>query len=286
MSAPVRYKAAGVLMLSGDDLAITLFLVGTGITLGAAAMSAAGWKHPVLIAILFGLAALFVLSGGLWSQIKDISQAVTRPVTEIATSPIAWFCVLLVALSASVLFRRAPAKPVSVAPTLREEQQSRPSEPRGQPSIGAPLIQRYGDPELLASARADLEAFREVENRARDAKAWLRATIEFGAYAPEKFKETWAQTWEGVRTEHDAIDEECSTKRKASDASQRRLFGDIYKRLNNGSLVAKGFLKPVMPASEEVTIPASHWRFLRFNTLATEAKGEGIAYTAISITKN
>jgi hypothetical protein len=87
-------------MLSGDDLTIALFFGGTAITIALTAMSTAGWRHPVLIRGLFGLAAVCAVIGMAWPVLKTLSPAVTAMVNEVARSPIAWFAVLMLGMAA------------------------------------------------------------------------------------------------------------------------------------------------------------------------------------------
>ncbi len=69
------------------------------------------------------------------------------------------------------------------------------------------------------------------------------------------------------------------------NASYNAAIDDIYRKLQNGDLVAKGFLIPIDINSEEIIIPASRWRFLKFNKDFTEASGEGIEYKAIAVAR-
>jgi hypothetical protein len=90
--------------MSGDDLTIILFLVGTGLTLASDAMTAAGWKHPLFIRGLFGLAVIFVLMAATWSLgLKNISPAATAVVSQVATNPVSWFVVIMLGLAAALL---------------------------------------------------------------------------------------------------------------------------------------------------------------------------------------
>jgi hypothetical protein len=274
---------------AGDDLTIIGILISVAFAFGGIAMTAAGWKHPFFIRTMFVLAGISAFAGLGWPWLKTVTPAsLADALREVSQSPAVWFCLLLVAVTAYALYRRPRVHLESAAPRPRGEQQQQPrrAEPSGKPWIVAPMVKRYGDPQLFALAMADLEGVREVEGRARAAKAQLDAVITFGGSPSEKLAELMPQAWKDARARHIEVDEECSAKRRASDASYRRLLDDIYKKLYNGSLVAKGFLKPVTHTSEEITIPASHWRFLRFNALMTEAEGQGIAYTAISVNKN
>jgi hypothetical protein len=104
-------------LLAGDDLTIVLFFVGTAVSLGCAAMSTAGWRHPALIITLFGLAAICFAFGAGWPAIKEISPPVlSAPVHQIATSPVAWFAVLILGLTASILLPRRRSRFVESKP--------------------------------------------------------------------------------------------------------------------------------------------------------------------------
>jgi hypothetical protein len=76
-------------MQSGDDLTIVLFLVGTAISIALAAMSAAGWRHPALIASLFSLAGMCLFIGVAWPALKTVSPPTTAMVNQVATNPVA-----------------------------------------------------------------------------------------------------------------------------------------------------------------------------------------------------
>jgi hypothetical protein len=93
--------------MSGDDLTIRLFFIGTAFSLAVAAMSQAGWKHPVLIRGLFGVAVGLAAVGLGWPSIKTFSPVVTATVDQIATNPVAWFVVFMFGLMA-VLFLSKP----------------------------------------------------------------------------------------------------------------------------------------------------------------------------------
>jgi tRNA_anti-like len=93
----------GTIMLSGDDLTITLFFIGTAISIACAAMSAAGWRHRVLIGSLFSLAGVCFFVGVAWPLLKTVSLPATAIVNQVATNPIAWFVVLILGMTASIL---------------------------------------------------------------------------------------------------------------------------------------------------------------------------------------
>jgi hypothetical protein len=129
-------------MLAGDDLTIALFLIGTAISLVCAAVSAAGWRHPVLISGLFGLAGICFLAGVAWPVLKTISPPATAVVTEVATNPVAWFCILILSLALSFLPKREVARVTSSQPQAPSSQphpaSSQPQAASKQPAHPAP----------------------------------------------------------------------------------------------------------------------------------------------------
>jgi hypothetical protein len=121
-------------MLSGDDLTIVLFLVGTAISIALTAMSAAGWRHPALIGGLFSLAGVCLVIGVAWPALKTISPPATAMVNQVATNPVAWFIVLMLAVAAPLVRpkRNNPASrtPAVVAATPVSEATSVPHQPQ------------------------------------------------------------------------------------------------------------------------------------------------------------
>jgi hypothetical protein len=100
--------------MSGDDLTIVLFLVGIAITLATVATSQTGSRHPVLIACIFILAAIFAISGLGWPLIESISPRATALIVRIATSPVAWFAVLVLGLTVALLRRKRDGKRIEI----------------------------------------------------------------------------------------------------------------------------------------------------------------------------
>lgn len=94
-------------LLAGDDLTIVLFFVGTAVSVGCAGMSAAGWRHPVLIVGLFLLAGACFFFGASWPALKGIAPAsISIPVQQVSTNPVSWFVVLILGLTATLLLPR------------------------------------------------------------------------------------------------------------------------------------------------------------------------------------
>jgi hypothetical protein len=144
-------------------------------------------------------------------------------------------------------------------------------------------ILKLGNRELL---RADGEAVAALNKIAYE--------LEEATVARDKAKPTgdfWAMK---VLTDPPQAYREAEEKRKELDLQYYKqatirqqcftaAINEMYGRLRNGSLIAKGLLEPVAINTEETEIPAVHWHFLKFNEVGTQATGEGITYKAISV---
>lgn len=84
-----------MLGVSGDDLAISLFFIGTALAFVIAALSIAGWRHKAIIGALLVSAALCFAVGVGWAIIKDISPAFTNFAAKITDHPASWFSVVI-----------------------------------------------------------------------------------------------------------------------------------------------------------------------------------------------
>jgi hypothetical protein len=69
------------------------------------------------------------------------------------------------------------------------------------------------------------------------------------------------------------------------ERARMRALEDIYEKLQNGELIAKGLLEPVGANPKEINIPAEYWRFLKFKSDYKEAEGKGIKFTAIVVAR-
>jgi hypothetical protein len=106
-------------MLAGDDLTVVLFLWGLAVTVGIAAMDAAGWKHPYLTQSLFALAALFALAGVAWLlpigeiiKIGKVGASIAGTLTALAESWWAWLAVVIVLGGTTWKYSRGIGKPL------------------------------------------------------------------------------------------------------------------------------------------------------------------------------
>jgi hypothetical protein len=89
-------------MLSGDDLAISLFLLSLAFGLGLEAVKA----ETTLRRIIFtALCSTCCFAGLFWIQIKNIWPPLTEAVSSVGTNPLAWFIVLMFILAVFAFHR-------------------------------------------------------------------------------------------------------------------------------------------------------------------------------------
>jgi hypothetical protein len=103
--------------MSGDDLSIALFLLSASISLLAAGMSQAGWKHRALVIGLFSLSGLFAMAGSSWPWLKPASPNLTKMASDIAGNPVSWFVLFILGLASVVMSGRMRRLPMPVSPS-------------------------------------------------------------------------------------------------------------------------------------------------------------------------
>jgi hypothetical protein len=99
---------------SGDDLAIFLFLLGLASGLGLEAVKAETALRRI---VFWPLCGICIVTGAFWLQIKNIWPPFTEGVGSVATSPLAWFVVIMFILAVFAFHRpkgRHPATTESV----------------------------------------------------------------------------------------------------------------------------------------------------------------------------
>jgi hypothetical protein len=93
--------------MSGDDLSIALFLVGLAMTFLIGGVQTAGHKSRLLIWTLYAL-AIVSLSGAFgWLWIKTAYPYAASVFSGIATSPVAWFIILIFVIALLTLSPQA-----------------------------------------------------------------------------------------------------------------------------------------------------------------------------------
>jgi hypothetical protein len=125
----------------GDDLTITLFLISLAGSVAVGGISQAGWKNRPLIASLFVFAAVLFMAGIGWPWLKDFSPSVKPIVVASATSPVAWFVILMFGLSAALFMPRLRKDaPASVLDEMASSATAEPSQSAALPDAKQILV--------------------------------------------------------------------------------------------------------------------------------------------------
>jgi hypothetical protein len=92
-------QQASVAQMSGDELAIRLFVGATAISCLALAVTQAGWTNKVLVILLFILAAVLGASAVLfWPQVSSARPGLTETLAKVSESAFGWFGLLTITL--------------------------------------------------------------------------------------------------------------------------------------------------------------------------------------------
>src|SRR5258708_89027 len=111
-------------MFGGDNLSVVLFLWGLAVTVGVAAMDAAGWKHRYLIQSLFALAILLALAGVVWVPVKEIikdgtvAASIAGTLTVLAGSWWAWLVIVVVLGGTISRYSQGTGRPLPFLPAV------------------------------------------------------------------------------------------------------------------------------------------------------------------------
>ena len=69
------------------------------------------------------------------------------------------------------------------------------------------------------------------------------------------------------------------------EKSRARARDDLYAKLRDGRLVARGFAAPMEKNSKEITIPSAHWRLIQFSGDYTEASSNSVRYVGLEVAR-
>jgi hypothetical protein len=88
-----------------------------------------------------------------------------------------------------------------------------------------------------------------------------------------------------VTEEIQKTNEEWFSESTQYEGLRKQLIDEIYGKLSNSILVAKGFVPPLQTNSDEFLIPAAQWRFLRFDKEMKNVEGAGVTYLAVAVAR-
>jgi hypothetical protein len=165
-------------MPAGDDLAIVLFFLGAAMALALAGIQSTGWRHKLLIGVLFASATVsFVIAAG-WIWIKPHAPELAAILGSVATSSVSWFVVLMFSLA--VILARPQIS--AFIPIFRPRVRPAVSTPQQPPPIEggdlSDLIERWSNDHFRDSAVArNTQAWSVVHKAKEDLKPLLRRAL-------------------------------------------------------------------------------------------------------------
>jgi len=127
-----------------------LFWAGTGVLLVTTAISQTNWKHRILIGILLAAGAMSIIVAiagafGVWPYLSSLSPRLAGAISDIASHPASWFCVLILAAAANLLIRNSS---------------------QGTPSIYAVMTARFSGKEFPKQLQPDIKRIDDKIDRA------------------------------------------------------------------------------------------------------------------------
>jgi hypothetical protein len=262
-------------MLQGDALAVQLFIGAAAISALTVAMTQAGWTHRWFVGGMFGLGALLAMASVGWRYIETRLPLINDALQTVAQSRAAWFLsgvvpALIAGMLINDLLRLRRESHVKVPPGwlplfLAEDTFARQDLRDRHAYVRKQISDVSVQCETLVAEIAQLQtAIIAVDEATRSqmAKALVRLTEQHRENRESSQKLIW-------------------TKVDCSEA----LRMNIYAQLQDGKLIAKGFLAPHTPGSSERIIPTEEWRFLNLDDQADKALGPNFEYIALLIGK-
>ena len=286
--------------MADHSFEIRLFLAATAIAVLGVGVTQAGWKHRAFVQSLFGLSLLFFAVAIFWPGIAEhIPESIDVPLGAISSNLISWLILLAMAIGTvcgldywsrsnwqkhfptilSLLESKTVLQAASMAPSKSQSGDNR-------QWVSSYKIFDLADPKLIEktvnyqseaqrlSRETEANNAEQLKFRPKDPLAAFNA-IEKAPPALELLKKKASELYDQSRAAE-----------RNHNAAFGELLNDIYEKLASGKLIAKGFLVPVEADSQEIEIPASHWRLIRFHAVGyTQAEGQGIKYVGITVAR-
>jgi hypothetical protein len=264
-------------MLQGDDLSVQLFIGSLAVNALGVAMTQAGWTHRWFVRGMFVLAALLGIAAFGWRYIEARIPLLDGVLQAAASSRIVWFFsgivpALIAGMLISDLLRRRLASHVKVLP----------------PGWLAVMFAKetFARQDLLDRYTYVMNEIHNVslEHETLDAQIAALSTAliaDVDDVTRSEWSEDLAKLTERLRENREKSSELIWTQMDCNEA----LRMNIFAQLQQGKLIAKGFLAPHTAGEPERIIPMDEWRFLRLDDQADQALGPNFEYLALLIGK-
>jgi hypothetical protein len=275
---------------------IQLFLAGTAIAVLGVAVTQADWKHKIFVRGLFSTSFGLFIAAVFWPNIgPKIPQGIDVPLGAISSNAVSWLVLLALAVSAicALDYRTrldwirlvGPLKRGGFTQIERAVPQKR--QPDSRQWFSSYKIFDLAEPSLMKAAVGLEESTELAEKHLEDIQR-DRQLFGFRRNATDAINDLVNPSPEMVQWK--AAEEEATrkflTEQRQRDSARAGALEDIYQKLRNGKLVAKGFAPPVGSDSGELEIPVAYWRLIRFNGDYTQAKGQELQYVGITVARS
>jgi hypothetical protein len=132
---------------------------------------------------------------------------------------------------------------------------------------------QLADSDILKRHAAAREQFQKLQGEMNElTKEWLAAKNDF-----DKIKET--------EQERDKLAPLIDAAKRESEILWTECWTSVQRLLSEGTLIAKGFQKPISENPAEIIIPTEYWRFLVFTDAYKGAQGQGKGYAGVVIAR-
>jgi hypothetical protein len=262
-------------MLQGDDLSVQLFIGSLAVNALGVAMTQAGWTHRWFVRGMFVLAALLGIGGLGWRYVEARIPLLDGPLQVAASSRTVWFVsgivpALIVGMMINDLLRSRRANLVEVLPPGWLSVNS-----ANQTFARKDLLDRYN---YIVNEIHNVSMEHELLNHQIAA---LSAAIisDVDDVTRSQWSDDLARLSERRSENREKGSKFISTQVDCSEA----LRVNIIAQLQEGKLIAKGFLAPHRAGEPERIIPTDEWRFLTLDDQADQARGPNFEYLALLI---
>ena len=267
--------------LSGDDLAIALFLAGVAVAVALTAVTIHGWRNRTLLVSLWAAVILLASLAIGWHWIRGVFQLPLLSALSIDRARLLPYLLLMLVVPIGLAIRLDWLALKAWRPSVLEDVAAIQSavawlHPKDalRSFVDKELYDLYGRSnvdELIAKNEviASEHEFRTAQRSGpRDA---------FGNQPPPSAAEVVA------RTRFDDATDKYEKALAYKDGLAAALKDQLCEKLAAGALVAKGLLEPVKAQDAEVMIPAFQWKVLNLDIDGARAKATGFSYLGVEI---
>lgn len=284
-------------MLSGDELAIQLFIAALAVSIWSVAVTQAGWTGKKFIQILFFCGALFASIALFWGLLSKQLPHLDL-LANIATSAWAWLILLMMGFGLKSWFdvksrRQWSDKILRIESELRTRVPQNSMSDSPAPRILVPEAEKWMSPDDALDVFADPQLVQNALSALNSSKAFKAKLNKLTADHTKNYSSELEATLARIDLNNPVSNQISELTKKCNDADvnyileKQKLFQHIAAQLKNGILVARGlpFENNKLDGDWEIIKPA-YWSVLIFDGSNSETvSGGGRTYRGVQIGK-